>query len=256
MGAAGSGGDATDTGAVEPRFLAAGDTALVVEFGTEVDPAVNHRVMRLGESLRAAEIGGVVDLVPTFRSLMVHYDPTVMQRAQLEARVRDLLDHQGAARAAGRLWRIPTLYGGEYGPDLEEIAERTGLDIDTVVERHTGVEYEVYMMGFLPGLPYLGILPDELALPRRTEPRVRVPAGSVAMATNLTNVYPSESPGGWHILGRTPVELFDLRRDVPILLQAGDRIRFDPIGEDRFKEIRELAESGEPVIAPDAGDPS
>lgn len=248
MGAAGVTG--------EPRFLAAGDTALVVEFGTEVDPEVNRRVMRLGEAMRTAGIDGVVDLVPTFRSLMVHYDPTVVRAAALEERARALLDDTGGQAEAGRLWRIPTLYGGEYGPDLEEIAERTGLSVDAVVDTHAGTEYEVYMMGFLPGLPYLGILPDELALPRRTEPRVRVPAGSVAMATNLTNVYPSESPGGWHILGRTPVELFDLRRDVPILLQAGDRIRFDPIGEDRFKEIRELAESGDPVIAPDAGDPS
>lgn len=252
MGAAAS----TGTSVQEPRFLAAGDTALVVEFGTEVDPVINHRVMRLGEAMRAAGIEGLVDLVPTFRSLMVHYDPTVVHRSALEERVRDLLHDAGEAKATGRLWRIPTLYGGKHGPDLEEIAERTGLDIDTVVERHSSVEYEVYMMGFLPGLPYLGILHDDLALPRRTEPRVRVPAGSVAMATNLTNVYPSESPGGWHILGRTPVELFDLRRDVPILLQAGDRIRFEPIGEDRFREIRELAQTGDPVITPDEGEPS
>lgn len=242
--------DATTT-TDEPRFLAAGDTALVVEFGTIVDPAINRRVMRLGEAIRAAGIAGVVDLVPTFRSLMVHYDPVAVPRRALEERVRALLGDTGGEAVAGRLWRIPTLYGGAYGPDLEEIAEHTGLSVDAVIETHASVEYEVYMMGFLPGLPYLGILPDVLALPRRTEPRVRVPAGSVAMATNLTNVYPSESPGGWHILGRTPVELFDLRRAVPILLQAGDRIRFEPIDETRFRAIRARAETGDPVIEPE-----
>jgi KipI family sensor histidine kinase inhibitor len=238
-------------GAERPKFLAAGDTALVVEFGTTVDPEINHRVMRLGAAMRRAEIAGIVDLVPTFRSLMVHYDPTVLSHAALEAEVHAMLDTPHEDARAGRLWRVPVVYGGEYGPDLEDVAARTGLSPDAVIERHISVEYEVYMMGFLPGLPYLGILPEELALPRRTEPRVRVPAGSVAMATNLANIYPSESPGGWHILGRTPIELFDLRRDVPILLDAGDRIRFEPIDRPVFDDIRAKAETGDPVIAPE-----
>ena len=244
------GGLDVGTDGVEPRFLAAGDTAFVVEFGQEVDPAVNRRVMDLARAVRRADIDAVVDLVPTFRSLLVHYDPTVMDRAALEVEVRGLLGETAETAAAGRLWRMPALYGGEWGPDLDEVAERTGLTAEAVVARHVAVEYEVYMMGFLPGLPYLGILPDELALPRRTEPRVRVPAGSVAIATNLANIYPSESPGGWHILGRTPIELFDLRREVPILLDAGDRIRFEPIGAEDFRTIRARAETGDPVIAP------
>lgn len=244
---------ATDTASPEPgpRFLAAGDTALVVEFGDAVDPAINRRVMRLGEAIRAAGVAGVVDLVPTLRSLMVHYDPTVVRRAALEEHVHSLLSDTGEGARGGRLWRVPTLYGGEYGPDLDEVAERTGLTADKVIEIHSAVEYEVYMMGFMPGLPYLGILPSALELPRRTEPRVRVPGGSVAIATNLTNIYSSESPGGWHLLGRTPIELFDLRREDPILLQAGDRIRFEAIGEDQFRQMRARADTGDPVIEPE-----
>lgn len=233
-----------------PRFLSAGDTAFVVEFGDTVDPAINHRVMRLGEAARAAGVPGIVDLVPTFRSLMVHYDPMVTSRRTVEDALRALLTDSGAARAAGRLWEFPVLYGEEVGPDLEDVAKRTGLTPERVVELHAGTEYEAYMMGFLPGLAYLGIIPKELELPRRIEPRVRVPAGSVAIAINLTNIYSTESPGGWHLIGRTPVELFDLRRDPPILLSAGDRVRFKPVGRDVYDELKARVDAGDTAFAP------
>ncbi|MCR9072813.1 MAG: 5-oxoprolinase subunit PxpB [Alphaproteobacteria bacterium] len=246
-----SGPENTSTG---PRFLTAGDTALVVEFGTVVDRAINRRVTSLGRALRDARVAGIVDLVPTFRSLMVHFDPTVIRRAEIEARVDALLPDLSDEAGSGRLWRVPTLYGGEYGPDLEDVAERTGLSPEKVVEIHSGGTYECYMMGFMPGLGYLGVLPDELALPRRTEPRVRVPGGSVAIATNLTNIYTKESPGGWHLLGRTPIELFDLRRDEPILLNAGDSVQFYEIDETTYRDMRARADAGDPVIEPqDAG---
>lgn len=234
----------------DPRFLAAGDTALVVEFGTVVDRAINRRVTSLGRALRDAGLAGIVDLVPTFRSLMVHFDPTVIRRVEIEERVAALLPDLSDEGGTGRLWRVPTLYGGDYGPDLEEVAERTGLSPDKVVAIHSGCTYECYMMGFMPGLGYLGVLPDELALPRRTEPRVRVPGGSVAIATNLTNIYTKESPGGWHLLGRTPIELFDLRRDEPIMLNAGDSVQFYEIDETTYREMRARADEGDPVIEP------
>lgn len=237
-----------------PRFLSAGDAALVVEFGDTVDPAVNHRVMRLGEAARAAGIAGLVDLVPTLRSLMVHYDPTATTRRAVEASLRDLISDAGGTRAAGRLWEFPTLYGEEVGPDLEDVARRTGLTPERVVELHAGVEYEAFMMGFMPGLAYLGIIDAALELPRRSEPRVRVPAGSVAIATNLTNVYSLESPGGWHLLGRTPVALFDIRRDPPVLLTAGDRVRFKPVGRDAYDALRDRMASGDTVFHPVAGE--
>lgn len=231
-----------------PRFLAAGDTALVVEFGEDVDPATNHRVTQLAAAVRARDIEGVVDLVPTFRSLMVHYDPLATSAKVLSASLEDVLSHPASESAPGRLWHLPVLYGGEAGPDLDEVADRTGMTADRVVTLHSEITYDVYMMGFLPGLPYLGIMDKALALPRRAEPRVRVPSGSVAIATNLTNVYPSESPGGWHILGRTPIELFDTRREVPILLAAGDRIRFEPIDQATYDGLREQVAAGETAI--------
>jgi len=233
-----------------PRFLSAGDTALVVEFGETVDREVNHRVMRLGEAARAANVAGLVDLVPTFRSLMVHYDPTVTSRRAVESRLRELLTEAGSAPIVGRLWEFPVLYGEEAGPDLEEVAKRTGLSPDRVVELHAGTEYEAYMMGFMPGLAYLGIIPKELELPRRNEPRVRVPAGSVAIAINLTNVYSLESPGGWHLLGRTPVDLFDLHRDPQALLTAGDRVRFRPVGRDVYDELKARMAAGDTRFDP------
>ena len=236
-----------------PRFLSAGDTALVVEFGETVDPALNRRVMRLGEAARRAEVAGVVDLVPTFRSLMVHYDPTATTRHALEETLRGLLGEAGTASAAGRVWEFPTLYGGEAGPDLEDVAKRTGLTPERVVELHAGTEYEAYMMGFMPGLAYLGIIPPELELPRRSEPRVRVPSGSVAIATNLTNVYSLESPGGWHLLGRTPVALFDLQRDPPVLLQAGDKVRFRPVDRAAYDDLKRRVDSGDTGFAPVQG---
>lgn len=246
MGAEGQSPPAT------PRFLAAGDTALVVEFGEVVDPTVNHRVTQLAATARDAAIEGIIDLVPTFRSLMVHYDPLVTSAAALQAVLRDLLSHPSGEASAGRLWRLPVLYGGEAGPDLDEVAQSAGLSPDRVIALHSETIYDVYMMGFLPGLPYLGILAKELELPRRVEPRIRVPSGSVAIATNLTNVYPSESPGGWHILGRTPIELFDLRREVPILLAAGDRIRFEPVDEVAFRDLRAQVAAGETGVEPEA----
>lgn len=233
-----------------PRFLSAGDTAFVVEFGDTVDPAVNRRVMRLGEAARAAAIPGLVDLVPTLRSLMVHYDPLVTSRRTVEARLHDLLDDGESTARVGRLWEFPVLYGNEVGPDLEDVAKRTGLTPERVVELHAGTDYEVYMMGFMPGLGYFGIIPKELELPRRTEPRVRVPAGSVSIAINLTNIYSDESPGGWHLLGRTPVRLFDLHRDPPILLAAGDRIRFRPVARDVYEALDERVKAGDTAFQP------
>lgn len=233
-----------------PRFLSAGDTALVVEFGDAVDPAINHRVMRLGEAARAAGIAGLVDLVPTLRSLMVHYDPTATTRGAVEGRLRELISDAGAVRVQGRLWEFPTLYGGEVGPDLEDVARRTGLTPERVVALHAGTDYEAYMMGFMPGLAYLGIIDAALELPRRSEPRVRVPMGSVAIATNLTNIYSLESPGGWHLLGRTPVALFDIRRDPPVLLAAGDRVRFRPVGRAEYEDVRKRMEAGDTAWAP------
>ncbi len=237
------------------RFLSAGDRALVVEFGETIDRELSSAVLRLAACLDAAAIRGIVETVPTFRSLMVHYDPLLTRRAELERRIAGLLDHMPEPRRTARLWRIPFCAEGEYAPDLAEVARLAGLTTDDVVARHSAVRYHVYMLGFLPGFAYLGDLPAELALPRRADPRLRVPAGSIAIATSLTAIYPFESPGGWHLIGTTPIRLFDIAGPRPALLAAGDAIEFEPIDAARFAAIRRLVERGgyvvenEPIVA-------
>lgn len=216
------------------RILDLGDTAFTIEFGDRIDPAIQHRVAALDTALAAAKaadrLPGLIEIVPTFRSLTLIYDPLHTTRDTVEAVVRDCLATGSATTAStGRHWRLPVVYGGEDGPDLEAVARASGLDPAAVVEAHAGVDYVVYMLGFLPGFPFMGDVPPVLRLPRRAEPRVRVPAGSVAIATGLTAIYPWESPGGWHLLGRCPAPLFDPRRDTPALLAAGDQVRFTPV---------------------------
>ena len=231
------------------RFLSAGDRALVVEFGDRVDPALSAEVLRLDASLRSTGLAGVVETVPTFRSLMVHYDPLVTSRAELEQAIAALLDRRSGLCRDATLWRVPVCYEGEFAPDLAEVARLTELTPREVVGLHSAVRYHVYMLGFLPGFPYLGDLPPQLALPRRADPRVRVPAGSVSIATTLTAIYPYESPGGWHLIGATPIRLFDPERPRPALLAPGDIVRFEPIDPASFASIKKAADSGDYRVA-------
>jgi KipI family sensor histidine kinase inhibitor len=223
---------------VNARFLAAGDTAVIVEFGDRIDRVVSDRVLRLSAQVRAANLPGVVETVPTFRSLMVHYDPLATTGANVNAALERLLDGSRGEAKPVKLWRIPACYAASHAPDLAEVAQRTGLSAAEVVRLHSGTRFHVYMIGFVPGLPYMGDLPELLALPRRADPRIRVPAGSVAIATNMTSIYPLESPGGWHLIGMTPIRLFDLRRAPPALLSPGDAVRFEPVAVAEFDAIR------------------
>ena len=231
------------------RFLSAGDRALVVEFGEHVDRALSDDVLRLDASLRVSGLAGVVETVPTFRSVMVHYDPLVTSRAELEQAIAALLDRRSGLCRDATLWRVPVCYEGEFAPDLAEVARLTELTPREVVGLHSAVRYHVYMLGFLPGFPYLGDLPPQLALPRRADPRVRVPAGSVSIATTLTAIYPYESPGGWHLIGATPIRLFDPERPRPALLAPGDIVRFEPIDPASFASIKKAADSGDYRVA-------
>jgi len=231
------------------RFLSAGDRALIIDFGDHIDRALSEEVLRLAASLRADELLGIVETVPTFRSLMVHYDPLVTSRAELEGAIASLLDREPGPRAPATLRRVPVCYEDEFAPDLAEVARLTGLAPDEVVTLHRSVRYHVYMLGFLPGFPYMGDLPAALALPRRADPRVRVPAGSVSIATSLTAIYPYESPGGWHLIGTTPVRLFDIERASPALLAPGDAVLFEPIDAGAFAAIKTAVGSGEYQVA-------
>ncbi len=231
--------------AMAPRFLASGDTALVVEFGDRMDRHLSALVLNLLRRLGEAGIAGVVEAVPTFRSLLIHYDPLVLRARELEARLAPLIDGLEAEAMVGHRWQLPTCYDGEeFAPDLDDVARATGLSAPKVIELHTEIEHLVYVIGFLPGLPYLGDLPAALELPRRTSPRLRVPAGSVAIATNQTCIYPLESPGGWHIIGRTAVPLFDPRRSNPVLLAPGDTVRFVPVAREVYDDMRAASAEG------------
>ncbi|MBV8133381.1 MAG: 5-oxoprolinase subunit PxpB [Alphaproteobacteria bacterium] len=230
-------------------FLSAGDRALVVEFGDRIERALNDKVLRLDASLRSSGLPGVVETVPTFRSLMVHYDPVATTRASLERAITGLLDRQPVPHGAATLWRVPVCYEGEFAPDLAEVAHLTGVTQSEAVALHSAVRYHVYMLGFLPGFPYMGDLPQELALPRRADPRLRVPAGSVSIATTLTAIYPYESPGGWHLIGATPICLFDPVRPRAALLAPGDIVRFEPIDPASFASIKNAVDNGNYEVA-------
>lgn len=223
---------------VNVRFLPAGDTAVTVEFGASIDRLLSERVLRLSAQVRAAILPGVIETVPTFRSLLVHYDPLATDHASLTAAIENLLDSSRGEAPPVKLWRIPACYAASHAPDLAEVAQRTGLSTAGIVDLHSSTRYHVYMLGFVPGYPYMGDLPAPLVLPRRADPRTRVPSGSIAIATSMTAIYPLESPGGWHLIGATPICLFDLRRLRPALLSAGDAVRFEPITVREFDAIR------------------
>lgn len=214
-----------------PRLSRLGEHAWLVVFEPRLDPRISRRVLALDARVRAARLPGVRDVVPSASSLAVHVDPD----ADVETAGRglaDLLQTTGGGlppETAGHLVELPAHYGGADGPDLAGVAARLGLQPDEVVRRHAAVEYRVYMLGFLPGFPYLGLLDPSIEVARRDEPRARVPQGSIGIAGRMTGIYPAESPGGWHIIGRTPVVLFDATAPSPALLRPGDRVRFVPM---------------------------
>jgi inhibitor of KinA len=207
-----------------------GDSAVTVEFEERIDPAVNASVIALARLLEAVPVPGVRDVVPTFRSLTVYFDPLKIDRSALLGRLEQ---DAGVAAAVApkpyRLLRIPVCYGGEFGPDLGLVARFGEMNESDAIALHSGTSYRVFMLGFIPGFAYMASVDARIAVPRRPSPRVRVPGGSVAIAGTQTGVYPSESPGGWHLIGRTPARPFDLERSAPFLFEAGDSVRFYPV---------------------------
>jgi KipI family sensor histidine kinase inhibitor len=232
------------------RLLPAGDTAIVVEFGDRIDRVLSTRVLALARRIEALRLEGMSECVPTFRSLMVHYDPLVLPRAALCERIRALIDGLRVSEKAGRHWRLPACYDRQLAPDLDDVSARTELSRSEVIERHSGTTYHVYMLGFLPGLAYMGDVPGELALPRRATPRLKVPAGSLAIANRMTCVFPMETPCGLHVIGRSPVPLW---RQAPVptaLLAPGDTVMFAPISLREYEDMSEKAAAGLFVITP------
>jgi KipI family sensor histidine kinase inhibitor len=207
-----------------------GDRSFLVELGQTISPEVNRRVQKLMRQIEQSQLPGVRELAPGYRSLLVVFDPLTIAPAALKARIIEI----GTRPAAGglpeaKLLTVPVFYGGEYGPDLEWVAAHLRITADEVVRLHTETIYRVYMIGFTPGYPYLGELPAGLVVPRRGTPRTRVPKGSVGIAQRQTGIYPVESPGGWQIIGWTPIELFDSSRRLPSLLEMGDQVKFEAV---------------------------
>lgn len=241
-----------------PVILPLGDTAVLVRFGSTVDPAVHRRALALAEYLTRHPFPGCVEAVPAYASVTVYYDPCAVPVSAaaptpydaVRTRLSALLDAVGeGTEAATRTVEIPVCYGGEHGPDLEAVAAACGLAPEEVVALHTGTTYRVYLIGFAPGFPYLGTVPEPIRVPRRGTPRASVPAGSVGIAGAQTGIYPMETPGGWQIIGRTPIRLFQPDRDPPCLLRVGDRVRFRPISAEAFAawpEADTLAERANP----------
>jgi KipI family sensor histidine kinase inhibitor len=230
-----------------PRLLPVGDTGLSVEFGDAIDPTANQTVASLDRALAVAELPGLIETVPSFRSLLVVYEPAIVPWDVLRQQVQALLAKPSAAETPqGRRWSIPMAYEPPFGEDLAEAASILGLAEDQVVALHAGAEFRVYMLGFQPGLPNLGGLPAELRLSRRTAPRAPVPPRSVAIGGVQGAIFPMATPTGFYMLGRTPVRPFDRRRrDNPALFRPGDIIRFSPISAAEYAELDAAAEAGD-----------
>jgi inhibitor of KinA len=220
-------------------MVPAGDSALIVEFDARIDPAVNARTIALAEALQAAHVAGVRDIVPTYRSVAVYFDPLRTDHDALVALVQDLAGRaESGTRSDRPPVRIPVCYGGEFGPDLASVAALSNLTEDAVVDVHVSATYRVFMLGFVPGFAYMGLVDPRIAVPRHSTPRVRVPIGTVAIAGVQTGIYPAETPGGWQLIGRTPVRPFDPGRAEPFLLKAGDAVQFFPIDRAQFERQR------------------
>jgi inhibitor of KinA len=232
---------------IDPRFLDAGEAALVVEFGDTVDPAVNDRVLALDAALRAEPPAGAREFVPTYRSLMIHYDPLQIDRAMLIAIVRRMLMSLAEWRGKGTSWTLPCCYDPALAEDLDEAAGILGLTRDQAVAFHTKATYRVYMCGFTPGQIYLGGVPEPLKISRRATPRPPHPAGAVSIGGGLGTVVPFVMPTGWYVIGLTPERLYAAERKEAFLIQAGDLLRFDPIDLATFRNLEQRAAGGDIV---------
>ncbi|HEY7246128.1 MAG TPA: 5-oxoprolinase subunit PxpB [Xanthobacteraceae bacterium] len=234
-----------------PRYklLPAGDTALVVELGESIDRKLSAWVLALARRLDAARMHGIIETVPTFRSLLVHYDPLVLSAASLGAHVEQMMRGLSIADQPGRSWSLPVCYDASIAPDLGGVAQRTGLSPAQVIERHSGVTYHVYMLGFLPGQAYMGDVPGDLALPRRATPRTQIPAGSLAIAATMTCIFPLATPCGWHLIGRSPVALWQRTPHPRAMLAPGDTVTFAPVSLREYESLLAQAVAGELRIA-------
>ena len=218
-----------------PLLRNLGDSALLVVAGNSVSPQINSQVRGLITEIQEKDWPGIREMVPSYSSLVIHFNPLVLSVSAIESLIWDVWDLAAAVEErSGKIISIPTLYGGNFGPDIEEVSELTGFSTEEVIEKHSGVNYLVYALGFSPGFPYLGGLDESLKCARLSSPRLNVPAGSVAIADLQTGIYPVASPGGWRIIGRTPIKIFDHLRNSPSIIDPGDFIKFEPLDDEKM----------------------
>lgn len=232
------------------RILDAGDQALVVEWAEHIDETVNTQVVRLAADLAASPIEGITETVPTYRSLLVCYDPEIIRGRILGERLLERAGRLDEAPLESRLWRVPVFYGGPACLDLDELAEMKGMSPADIVELHSSAEYRIYMIGFAPGFAYLGGLPEVLHTPRLQTPRQYIAASSIGIGGKQASINSVPGPSGWRYLGRTPVRPFDPQRAEPFLFRAGDRVRFFPISEREAEEYDRRVAAGESIVEP------
>lgn len=215
---------------MKPKIVALGDSAILIHLGDEIDLATNQQVHALADQIEMSSINGIIETVPAYATLLVHYDPLILSFTQIKDHLRAKLSQaeETISRQPRRV-EIPVRYGGEHGIDLEAVASHLHLGVEEVIRIHSEKIYTVFMMGFAPGYPYMGKLDDALVLPRLETPRARVPAGTVAIAGSQTGIYSVESPGGWNLIGWTPLKLFDPKSDSPFLFAPGDEVKFVPV---------------------------
>ena len=216
--------------------LPLGDAAVTVGFGCTIEPELNAQALAFAQAVRIQQWEGVVDIVPAYASVTIHVDPRRLPLSTLSARLHELSSDERVP-LPGRTHRIPVLYGGEWGPDLHAIAAFARQSLGETIRLHHATHYRVYMLGFSPGFPYMGVVPSSIAMPRLPTPRSVVPPGSVGIAESQTGIYPSATPGGWRIIGRTPVSLYRPQSSSPFLFGPGDRVQFYPIDADEFTRI-------------------
>lgn len=228
-----------------PMIKMTGDNSIAVVFGNEISEEIYEKVSGFDKVLHEADIDGIFETVPSYTAVTIHYSPLKLRYAELCEKIRPLMDQSVDVSVKKiTVMEFPVCYGGEYGPDLEHVAEVHGMTPQEVIDIHAGTEYLIYMLGFLPGFSYMGGMDERIATPRLETPRILIPAGSVGIAGAQTGIYPSDSPGGWQLIGRTPVVLYDPHRETPILPYAGLYVKFVPIPHDKFDEIYQACVDG------------
>lgn len=235
---------------MKPTISPVGDCAISIDFGQVIDPKINRYIRQTIERIKELQLEGIIELVPTYCALLVEYDAMLYSYAEI-CKIMEPTLEGGMTDATNELVtvvEVPTVYGGAFGPDLSFVASHNHLSGDEVISIHSGTDYLVYMLGFIPGFTYLGGMDPRIATPRLSSPRTLIPAGSVGIAGEQTGTYPSDSPGGWQIIGRTPVTMYDMSKAQAALLNAGDYVRYVPIDESEFHRIKALGADYVPVV--------